>query len=146
MTFTPDYWHWFILAGVLLGLEVFFPGAFFLWMGLAALALGAVVYFLPAIGWETQAVFFAVLSVAAILAGRAWLRRRPLRTSQPLLNQRGRQYVGRVFTLSEPIVNGEGKIRVDDSTWKVRGDDTPVGAQIEVVGVDGTVLLVRNRT
>jgi hypothetical protein len=38
-------------------------------------------------------------------------------SDQPKLNRRGEQYVGRTFTLEEPIVNGHGKIRVDDSTW-----------------------------
>jgi membrane protein implicated in regulation of membrane protease activity len=141
--FHPDYWHWLILGIVLLGLEVFFPGAFFLWMGLAGLVLGGVVLIFPHMGWELQAVIFSVLSLVAIFLGRAWLRRRPVTSAQPLLNQRGRQYIGRQFTLKEPIINGDGKIRVDDSIWKVRGADCPAGSKVEVIGVDGTVLLVK---
>ena len=30
-----------------------------------------------------------------------------------------------------------------DGLWLVRGPDLPVGAMVEVVGVDGTTLLVR---
>jgi len=30
------YWHWFILAALLIILEVFAPGAFMLWIGIAA--------------------------------------------------------------------------------------------------------------
>ncbi|WP_338063185.1 NfeD family protein [endosymbiont of Riftia pachyptila] len=58
------------------------------------------------------------------------------------LNRRGEQYLGRSFTLEDPIINGEGKIRVDDTTWKIRGNDCPGGSQIKVIGVDGVVLLV----
>jgi membrane protein implicated in regulation of membrane protease activity len=83
-----------------------------------------------------------VLSVAAVVLGRVWLKRHPIGTDRPTLNRRGDQYVGRVFTLDEPVINGFGKIRVDDTTWKIRGNDCAAGARIRVVGVDGTTLLV----
>ena len=31
--------------------------------------------------------------------------------------QRGQQYTGRIFTLDHDIINGVGKVEVDDSTW-----------------------------
>ena len=71
--------------------------------------------------------------------------RHPTETDQPRLNRRGEQYIGRTFTLDEPIVNGLGKIRVDDSTWKIEGGDCAAGTRITVVGVDGVVLKVENR-
>ncbi|MFT5397200.1 MAG: hypothetical protein ACI85N_002418, partial [Gammaproteobacteria bacterium] len=65
---------------------------------------------------------------------------------QPNLNRRGEQYVGRSFTLEEAIVNGVGKIKVDDSTWKVKGSDMPVGMKVRVMSVDGTVFNVETET
>jgi membrane protein implicated in regulation of membrane protease activity len=62
------------------------------------------------------------------------------------LNRRAEQYVGRVFTLSEPIVNGTGKIRVDDSSWKVSGADCDANTKVKVISVDGTVLKVEHTT
>ena len=44
-----DYWHWWILAAVLIIFEVFAPGAFFLWLGIAAAALGGLVYLSPSL-------------------------------------------------------------------------------------------------
>ncbi len=136
------HWHWWILAALLIILEVFAPGAFFLWLGLAAVAVGGVVYMMPTMDWEYQLLLFSVLSVISIVIWRKYFRITPADTDQPNLNRRGQQYVGRVFTLEEPIVDGIGKIRVDDSTWKVRGEDCPAGTQIEVTGVDGTILQV----
>lgn len=63
-------------------------------------------------------------------------------TDVPALNRRGEQYIGRVFTLTEPIVNGVGKVKVDDTTWKVNGDDMEAGAKVRVVAIDGTVFKV----
>jgi len=63
-------------------------------------------------------------------------------TDQPQLNQRNQQYVGRTIALSEAIQNGVGKVRIDDSLWKVSGTDAAVGTQVKVIGVDGSTLLV----
>ena len=35
-----DYWHWWILAGILLIIEISAPSFFFLWLAIAAAALG----------------------------------------------------------------------------------------------------------
>lgn len=50
--------------------------------------------------------------------------------------------MGRTFTLSEPIINGRGKINVDDSTWRVEGPDLPAGTPVLVIGVDSVTLKI----
>lgn len=138
------YWHWWILAVALLVLEVFAPGAFFLWMGVGAGIVGVILLIAPDMGWEYQLMVFSIFSVVSIASWRLFIRKHPTVSDKPTLNRRGEQYVGRVFTLSEPIVNGIGKIRVDDSTWKVMGEDCAAGTKIKVVNVDGTVLKVEH--
>ena len=59
-----------------------------------------------------------------------------------MLNRRGEQYVGRRLTLDEPIVNGRGQVKVDNSTWRVEGADLPAGTPVIVTGVRGTILNV----
>ena len=136
------FWHWWIFAGLLLILELTAPAFFFLWLGMAAVATGLLLLVFPAISLESQLVLFAVLSVVAVLAWRKYREARPLETDQPNLNRRGMQYVGRTFTLEQPIKNGVGKIAVDDSTWRVNGPDLPAGTQVRVEGVDGVVFIV----
>ncbi len=137
----PVYWNWWLLGVVLMVIEAIAPGFFFLWMGVAALLVGLVLTLLPELAWTYQVLLFALLSVGSIVAWRLRLRRHPTHTEDPLLNRRGHQYVGRVFTLDVPAVNGHGKIRVDDSTWKVLVDqDCPAGARLRIVGVDGVLL------
>jgi membrane protein implicated in regulation of membrane protease activity len=137
---TLGHWHWFILAVVLAILEIFAPGAFFLWLGIAAGVVGALVYVAPTLGWEYQVLAFSALSVISIVVWRRFFRVVPGDTDQPSLNRRGEQYVGRTFTLSEPVINGVGKIRVDDSIWKIHGEDCPAGTRVRVTGADGTIL------
>jgi membrane protein implicated in regulation of membrane protease activity len=137
----PVYWNWWLLGVVLMIIETIAPGFFFLWMGVAALLVGLTLTVLPALAWTYQVLLFALLSVGSIVAWRLWLRRHPTRTDDPLLNRRGHQYVGRVFTLDTPVINGHGKIRVDDSTWKILVEqDCPAGTRLRVVGVEGVML------
>ncbi len=142
LSFEPAFWHWFILAVVLIIAEVLASGTFFLWTGVAAAAVGLLLLAVPTLGWEYQVLLFAGLSVASVYVWRRYLKTHPTQTDQPRLNRRGEQYIGRIFTLAEPIVNGQGKIRVDDSTWKVRGEDCSAGTRVVVSSVDGVVLEV----
>lgn len=136
------YWHWWVLGVVLIILEAFSPGVYFIWMGVAAGVVGLVALLVPSLGWEFQLLIFALVSVASVFLIRLFLQRRPIATDQPKLNRRGEQYIGRTFTLDTPIVNGLGKIRVDDSTWKIEGEDCSAGSKVVVIGVDGVVLRV----
>jgi membrane protein implicated in regulation of membrane protease activity len=136
------YWHWWIIGVVLIVLEIFAPGAFFLWMGISAAVVGVVLLVAPDMGWEYQFMIFAVFSIVSIALWKRYAKTTTEASDHPNLNRRGEQYVGRIFTLDEPIVNGLGKIRVDDSTWKISGDDCAAGARVKVTGIDGTILKV----
>ena len=136
------FWHWWIIAGLLLILELILPSFFFLWLGIAAAATGFVLLVLPSMPMEVQLVIFSVATVIAVLAWRKYRETRPVESDQPNLNRRGQQYVGRVFTLDRPIENGVGKVEVDDSTWRVKGPDLPAGTHVKVTGVDGVVFVV----
>jgi membrane protein implicated in regulation of membrane protease activity len=135
-----EFWHWLVLGVALAIIEVFAPGAFFLWLGISAGIVGVLLWLIPALSWELQLLLFAILSVASVVVARRYLTAYPLKTDLPNLNQRGHQYVGRVFTLEEPVINGQGKIQVDDSTWKITCDDCEIGTKVIINGVDGVVL------
>ncbi len=135
-------WAWIILGLLLIGVELLAPGIFFLWLGLAALATGLLDALLG-LSWQAASLVFAVLAVAAVVLGR-WVTRSGAQpeAQSALLNQRGQALVGRVFTLETPIKDGEGRIRVDDSSWRVTGADRFAGAKVRVVRVEGSTLVV----
>ena len=135
-------WAWIILGVVLIGIELLAPGSFFLWLGLAAVATGLLDAVLG-LSWQAAALLFALLSVGAVILGRYATRSKtqPDAAAAPL-NQRGQSLVGRVFTLETPIKDGEGRIRVDDSSWRVTGADRFAGAKVRVVRVEGATLVV----
>jgi len=136
------FWHWWILAAVLIVLEMIVPGVFMLWLGIAAAVTGLIAFVLPATIWQVQGLVFAVLSVATVWGWRLYQRRNPTESDLPMLNRRAEQYVGRRLVLDQPIVNGRGKAKVGDSSWRVEGPDLPAGTSVVVTGVDGTLLKV----
>jgi membrane protein implicated in regulation of membrane protease activity len=134
----PEFWWWWIAAVVLLILEVMVPATFFLWLAISAAVVGVLSWLIPAVGWEAQVLVFAVLSVASVVVWRVYLKPRTEASDQPTLNRRGEQYIGRVVTLTEPIANGIGRIRVGETTWGAEGPDLPAGTRIRIAGVTGT--------
>jgi membrane protein implicated in regulation of membrane protease activity len=139
-----NYWQWWVIALIFIILEMFAPGAFMLWLGIAAAVVGLIMAIFPGMGWETQYSIFAIVSVISIVGWKQMQLRNPRETDQPNLNMRGHQYVDRTFTLDEPVVNGLGKIKVDDSTWKIEGEDCPAGTKVKVTGVDGVILKIEH--
>ena len=137
-----EFWHWWALGVVLILLEIMAPGFIIMWVGIAAVAVGVVLLVLPDMGWQYQLLLFGIFSVVSIYLSWKYLRKHKVETDRPNLNRRGKQLVGRVVTLDAAIVNGQGKVRIADSTWKVEGEDYMKGTKVKVVDVDGTVLKV----
>lgn len=135
-------WGWFVAGLVLLILEIMAPGIFFIWFGLAALVTGGLAFLIGSMvsfGWQLQTVLFLVLAVIFVLVGRRVFGFNT-RQDEPLLNRRGDQLIGQRATLSEPIVNGRGRIHINDTTWRVRGPDLPAGTEVRVVSFDPITL------
>ncbi len=134
-------WSWFIAGGLLLIAEILAPGIFMLWLGLAALIVGAISFFVDW-AWQAQFFAFAVFAIAAIPLWRRLARRVEEPSDQPFLNRRNDAFVGRIFTLDKPIVGGAGTIGIDDTVWRVTGTDSPAGSRVKVTRVDGATLYV----
>lgn len=137
-----EFWHWWVVAAALGALDMLAQSGFFLWLGVAALMVGLVVFVLPDLAWQAQILVFAALAVGVVLATRQYLKRWPYAADRTTLNRRGQHYVGRLIVLESPIVNGRGRAFVADTLWTVEGPDQPAGATVKVVGTDGVLLRV----
>lgn len=145
---------WLLLTGglALMALEVLAPGVYLLWFGLAALLAGGVVAGGQAagfaLGWQAALVIFCVFSFLAVGVGR-WLTRagKDREDAQPVvLNSRASALVGRITPLYQPIINGRGAVRIDDTLWSVTGLDAPAGAHVRLVAVEGNGFIVAPAT
>jgi len=133
-------WSWIVGGLVLLALELVLPGGVLIWLGAAALVTGFLSMFVS-IYWPLQFVIFGVLALIAIWL---WLRFRGpgIVSDRPFLNRRAQRYVGREVVLDEPIQDGNGRLYLDDTTWRVHGPDLAAGAKVKIVDAEGAVLRV----
>lgn len=143
MAWSMNTTAWAAIALVLIAAETFIPGAFLLWMGIAAAIVWLVVLVAPGLGLLAQVVLFAALSVVAVLAYLKWGRGRERPSDRPLLNRRAEQLVGRVVALDRAIEGGRGRVKLDDSYWVVSGPELEAGVRVRVIGANGMVLEVR---
>ena len=135
-------WNWIIIGAVLMALELAAPGAFMIWLGIAAVATGFLAFAVD-FSWPTELLVFAVLGLISAMVGRRVNARFSERNdASPFLNRRAEALVGRTFLLETPIVGGHGRVRIDDSIWRIRGGDVASGTTVKVTSVDGSTLLV----
>lgn len=137
------YWHWIVIGLILLILEMLAPGAILMWFGAGALLVGGIVFLFPDIGWEWQVFVFAAFSLVSLFAWKKLRKSVPEEdTESGTLNQRGKALVGRQVPLKEAIVNGVGRVQIDDTFWRVEGEDLEQGALVKVTDTDGATLKV----
>ena len=134
-------WAWIIAGVIFLALELAAPGAFMMWLGIAALLVGGI-SLLVVWTWQWQFVAFAVFALVAVPLWRRFAHKVERASESPLLNRRAEALVGRVFTLEKPIVDGTGTVRIDDTIWRVHGPNQPAGSRVKVTSADGANLAV----
>jgi membrane protein implicated in regulation of membrane protease activity len=134
-------WAWIIAGVILFALEIALPGAFMMWLGIAAILVGAI-SLIVTVSWQMQCVLFAVFALASVPLWRRFARKVDPQTDAPMLNRRTEALVGRTFTLEKPIVDGAGTVKIDDTIWRVQGPDAMAGSRVRVVRADGANLSV----
>ena len=134
-------WWWLLAAALLALVELVAPGIFSIWIAAAAALTGLAVMAVD-LPVAFQLALFALLSMAAVYAGRRWYERYPVASDDPMLNDRTARLVGQSVTVVSAIRGGEGRVKVGDSVWAARGPDADEGARVRVTGADGACLRV----
>lgn len=136
------HWLWLGLAALLGLAELAAPGVFLFWIAIAA-ALTGVLAFAVDLPLAFEAVIFALFSIGTVQWGRTVYARNPVRSSDPLLNDRLSRLIGDTAVLETAIVDGKGRAVVGDSVWPVHGPDLPQGTRVRIVGAgDGYLKIV----
>ena len=144
MEAVADYWWWLSAGAVLMVLEILTPGIFFMWIGIGAFITGAIAAAFPSASSAFLGFVFAVLSVISVFVGKKVIMKK---TDEPDsgLNNRMAQYIGQVYQVYEPFVDGRGKISVGDTLWLASAKtDIAAGSAVKVVGIRGTTLEVES--
>ncbi len=133
---------WFA-AGLALGIaELLVPGVFLIFLAIAAGVTALTAWAIPELPIGLQLAEFAVWSVACVMIGRRWYRDFPVESDAPVLNAPTLRLRGQIVTVTTPIIDGEGRARLGDGEWPVRGPDADIGTRLRVAHVDSGILLV----
>ncbi len=147
MSFNVEHIHWYWLAGgvLLAAFEIIAPGAVLIWFGVAAMVTG-LTCIATDIDINQQFLLFSVLSIGMTIVFKLWQNKHPTPVptdgSGNQLNQPGSQYVGQEFTLLTDIVDGQGRIKVADTSWRCSGPNIPAGNRVRVIAVESGTLKV----
>ncbi len=123
MTFFEDLdpgWLWMIGGVVLLIAELLAPGFFLVFIGAAAVATGLFTLLFD-LGIAPQLALFALYSIIALMVGRRVYANQGVESSDPLLNDRAAQLVGRSVHVITAVDEHSGRVRVGDGEWSARG-------------------------
>lgn len=138
-----NYWHWLAFGLALLAIELLGTAGYFLWLGMSALIVGALLTFIP-MSWQLQWVAFAAF---ALITTWLWWRRQfksdKASDANRDLNQKSKQLIGQTVRLEEDFPAGKGRIKVGDTTWSAQSDSfIAAGELAQIVQVKGIILTI----
>jgi len=139
------YLGWFAIGVFLILAELFVPGTYLIWFGFSAFMMGIIVSFISLTVVETL-VCFALIS--AVFAGFGWyayakiLNKTKVPEKYKYLNDMAGAHIGKIYNLSEDVVDGRSKAKIGDSFWLVEiAEPLKKGAKIKIIDVkDGVIL------
>ncbi len=141
-----EFWQWWAIGLVLIGLEIAVPGTFFMFLGIGAGLVGLIMLPFPDMSWQAQLIIFAGTSLAAAIGFRLWQRKNPPEVADETLNRRGAQHIGQTVIVSDTMKGGRGRVTLGDSSWSCvseDGSDFIAGAKVEITDVQGATLTVK---
>ena len=147
MSFEILYWHWVVFGVLLVLSEIALTTFFILWFGVAAIIVGAILYFAPGLSLSWQIFIWTLLS--SLLAA-AWFKYlKPLsidRTKAGLSREAILGEVGQV--ISVPSEDRRGRMRFPapilgaDEWMIISSEKLAEGDRVRVKDVSGNSLLV----
>ena len=105
------------------------------WLGIGAAIAGIFMFLSPDTMLVWQLPLIALFVFLAPLFSD-WLYAFKTAISEPP----GKRFIGQVVTLTTPIVEGKTSIRLNNQNWQLSGQDSPVGSQVKIIGVNGRML------
>lgn len=145
---TMPFWYWFVLAAILLIVEISTGTTYFLWPAAAAAVVGLADVLPTNMDWRAQLLVFAIITVALTIYAtpkvKPWLHRS--QKDHMTLNEGGEQKIGKRVKVDEAFSSGRGRVRFGDTVWAAEsetGENFEKGAEVEIVRVDGARLFVK---
>lgn len=142
-----QYWHWLVFGMVLIIAEVFIPSFTIFWFGLGALAVGGLLWIVPAMSLTAQVLLWTLFS--SLLTAFWFL------VMKPRMQDKTRAGMSREALLGEtgqvirvPEGDRRGLVRfskplLGSDEWSFISDDpVSLGDRVQIRDVSGNTLIV----
>ena len=143
------YLSWFAIGVLFVLAEMFVPGTYLIWFGFSAFVMGILVSIFTFTATETL-VWFALISAA--FSGIGWyaytkvLNKTKVVEKYKYLNDMAGAHIGKIYNLSEDVVDGRSKAKIGDSFWLVEIDEPlKKGAKVKIKDVKDGVILIAEK-
>lgn len=143
------YLSWFSIGLLFVLAELFVPGTYLVWFGFSAFVMGILVSLMQLSATEVL-VCFALISAA--FSGIGWyayakvLNKTKVPEKYKYLNDMAGAHIGKIYNLSEDVVDGRAKAKVGDTFWLVE-IDAPLkkGDKVKITDVKDGVILIAEK-
>lgn len=137
---------WATIGLMLTIFELFVPGTYLIWFGLASFVVSAYAYFTN-VGITDQLIVFAIFSAIFAFIGlyvyKAVFNRIKGSDEYKNLNDSAKQYIGRTVTLVQNVNDNNTKVKIGDTVWLAYSEhDLKKGDKAKVTGVKDSLVLV----
>ena len=135
-------WNWWLILALVIGsAELLAPGFYLLWIACALALTGLIHIFVP-LQLGEGLIALALFSPLTLYGGHH-IYRRGGGVGSSTLNRRAEANIGRRARLQTALSGGEGRIRLDGTSWKVEGPDMKEGSPVEIISVERGIYRVR---
>lgn len=137
------WWHWLVLAVILIGIEMSVGTFDSLWVAVGAILTMLLSLIVP--DWRVQLVFFALVSVGLVLISRTYLTRfREDNPDDSTLNKRMDRLIGTQGIAVSDFQAGRGRVKIGDTEWSAESDTAiKSGDSVAVEATTGNAVKVK---
>ncbi|MFA0067391.1 NfeD family protein [Vibrio breoganii] len=142
-----NHWHWLAFGLALLCFEVLGTAGYFLWLGISALIVGAILSALP-LGWQMQWMSFASFGlITTWLWWRYQKGKDKIDEKTTTLSKRSQALIGQFTTLEQDFPAGKSRLKLGDTSWTAVAEQSlEAGTAVEVHKVEGIILHIRQKS
>ncbi len=114
---------------------------FFMWLGIAAIIAGILIFINPQrfIGWQVILVPLIAIVVPVIVD---FFKTSSQEAKETLESYTGRNLIGKSFKLKAPLVNGQAELTIQSNKWILKGDNYPAGTRVRIIAVSKQTLFI----
>ena len=134
------FWSWFILAAILLIIEMLSMTTLFLFLAIGSIVIGIITLYIPSMDLSFQLILAGFFALLSMILSYIILKIQKNSNVQkiPDTNSRMQKYIGTEITLSEDVKNGISKAKIGDTHWRILINEGKKNDTVTITGFKST--------